>query len=344
MERHNEKCYGQIIQNDMRNITDFFAETIGIALLLSCSSSSSKAVEEKGGLLWEISGNGLEQSSYLFGTAHGGSFIAATYILDSIPSFEEAFSSVTQFIGESYSSSGNQNLMLMDSTYAELLDEEDLAILDTVMLKYLNRSSDKIKIKPSFLTRLISEKKRFILVQEKMRAKLYAEKYLDLRDIDELVYVSEEPMDITLQKRAIKKGYDIIGLDNRINFQFDTTDDSLTLTQQAEHMISIFKNNQLDELIRVSLKLPLIDSLNDAYYEQDLDQIEHISIKLFSDSLNYGDIQRELLFERNFKWMEHITSLIREQPSFIAVGVRHLPGENGLIDLLRKEGHTVVPL
>lgn len=109
-------------------------------------------------------------------------------------------------------------------------------------------------------------------------------------------------------------------------------------------MISNFKNSELDDFIRERLDLPLIDSLKDAYYEQDLDQIEHISIKLYSDSLNYGDIQKELLFERNFKWMDHIPSLIREQPSFIAVGVRHLPGENGLIDLLRKEGFTVEPL
>lgn len=92
------------------------------------------------------------------------------------------------------------------------------------------------------------------------------------------------------------------------------------------------------------MELPLIDSLQNAYYAQDLDQIEIISVKLYSDSLNYGDIQRELLFDRNFKWMELIPSLIREQPSFIAVGVRHLPGENGMIDLLRKEGFTVEPL
>ena len=232
----------------------------------------------------------------------------------------------------------------MDSTYAELLGKEDLDLLDSVLLKYLNRPSDKIKIKPSFLTRLISEKKRFNLVQEMMMAKLKAKKYLDLADLDELVFISTEPMDITLQKKAIKKGYDIIGLDNIIDFQLDTTNDSLTLTQQAEHMISLFENNQLDDFIRESLELPLIDSLQDAYYAQDLDQIEHISIKLYSDPLNYGDIQRELLFDRNFKWMEHIHSLIGEQPSFIAVGVRHLPGENGLIDLLRKEGFTVEPL
>lgn len=336
------KCDEQISQNYMRYITACFAVIIGIGLYFSCTSSS--AVEKKGGLLWEISGNGLDQSSYLFGTAHGGPFIAATYLLDSIPGFEKAFSSVSRFIDEGDSSSGYQDNVLMDSTYAELLGKEDLDLLDSVLLKYLNRPSDKIKIKPSFLTRLISEKKRFNLVQEMMMAKLKAKKYLDLADLDELVFISTEPMDITLQKKAIKKGYDIIGLDDIIDFQLDTTNDSLTLTQQAEHMISLFENNQLDDFIRESLELPLIDSLQDAYYAQDLDQIEHISIKLYSDPLNYGDIQRELLFDRNFKWMEHIHSLIGEQPSFIAVGVRHLPGENGLIDLLRKEGFTVEPL
>lgn len=314
-----------------------------IALTFSCSST---AVEKKGGLLWKISGNGLDQSSYLFGTAHGGPFIAAAYILDSIPCFEEAFSSVTQFVGEReiYSSPDLQDIMLMDSTYAELLDEEDIAILDSVLLKYLNTPSDNVKIKPSFLIQVISEKKRYKLVQEMMRAKLVAKKYLDLTDGDELVFISEEPMDFTLQRRAIKKGYHIIGLDNEINYLYDNADYTLSLKQQAENMIHIFRNNMLENELRASLASPLTDSLKDAYYDQDLDKIENYTAVLKSDTTHLGEKHRELLFERNFKWMEHIPRLIREQPSFIAVGVRHLPGGNGLIDLLRKKGFTVEPL
>lgn len=329
-----------MIQCNMVKIAVFFATTIGIALLLSCTSVT--AVEKKNGLLWEISGKGLDQSSYLFGTAHGGPFIAATYILDGIPCFEEAFLSVTRFVGEDHFSS-YPDIVQMNSTYDELLSKKEISVLDSVLLKYLHATSDNVKIKPSFLTRVIGEKIKYQLVQERMSAKLINKKYLDPADFDEFVFISEEPMDITLLKRAVKKGYDIIGLDNRINFQFDTTNDSLTLKQQAEQMISIFENNQLNDLIRARLELPLIDSLKDAYYEQDLDLIEHISVKLYTDSLNYGNIERELLFERNFKWMEHIPSIIHEQPSFIAVGVRHLPGENGLIDLLRKEGFIVEP-
>lgn len=324
------------------NTSTWLKVSIVIILAFSCSSSPK---EEQGGLLWQISGNGLDQSSYLFGTAHGGPFIAATYILDSIPYFEEAFSLVNQFIGENYSSSGYQDIILMDSTYAELLGKEDLAVLDSVLLKYLNTPAENMNIKPSFLAQMISEKKRFKIVQEMMMAKLIEKKYLDLSDVDELVFISEESMDVTLRKRAIKEGYHIIGLDNKINFQFDhDVCDTLSLKQQAEIMIHIFENNLFDDELRASLESPMTDSLKNAYYEQDLDKIENISVILYSDSTYYGEVQRNLLFERNFKWMEHIPSLIREQPSFIAVGVRHLPGENGLIDLLRKEGFTVEPL
>ncbi|HML70186.1 MAG TPA: TraB/GumN family protein [Macellibacteroides fermentans] len=48
-----------------------------------------------------------------------------------------------------------------------------------------------------------------------------------------------------------------------------------------------------------------------------------------------------LVYDRNLKWMDHIPQLISEKPSFIAVGVRHLPCKDGLIDLLRRKGYTV---
>ena len=42
-----------------------------ITALLAVVSLSLPAQEEKAGWLWEISGNGLKQTSYLFGTCHG---------------------------------------------------------------------------------------------------------------------------------------------------------------------------------------------------------------------------------------------------------------------------------
>ena len=55
----------------------------------------------------------------------------------------------------------------------------------------------------------------------------------------------------------------------------------------------------------------------------------------------YNDM---ILFDRNKKWMEHIPKLISEQASRIAVGAAHLPGQDGLINLLRLQGFTVEPV
>jgi uncharacterized protein YbaP (TraB family) len=33
-----------------------------------------------------------------------------------------------------------------------------------------------------------------------------------------------------------------------------------------------------------------------------------------------------------------------EQPTFLAVGAGHLPGENGVIGLLKKSGYTITPV
>lgn len=52
----------------------------------------------------------------------------------------------------------------------------------------------------------------------------------------------------------------------------------------------------------------------------------------------------QLLDDRNKKWLPVITAAIRQQPAFFAVGAAHLAGRKGLINLLRKKGFTVLPV
>jgi uncharacterized protein YbaP (TraB family) len=42
--------------------------------------------------------------------------------------------------------------------------------------------------------------------------------------------------------------------------------------------------------------------------------------------------------------MNKIPELMKAQPTFIAVGVRHLPGKDGLIALLLEKGYQVEPI
>ncbi len=52
----------------------------------------------------------------------------------------------------------------------------------------------------------------------------------------------------------------------------------------------------------------------------------------------------EFYTKRNAEWMEKIKKMMAQAPSFIAVGVSHLEGDDGLLALLRKEGYTLEPV
>ena len=52
----------------------------------------------------------------------------------------------------------------------------------------------------------------------------------------------------------------------------------------------------------------------------------------------------ELVNERNHRWIPVIDKNVHQGSCLIAVGALHLPGEIGLISLLRKEGYTLTPV
>ena len=55
-------------------------------------------------------------------------------------------------------------------------------------------------------------------------------------------------------------------------------------------------------------------------------------------------ISEELVNDRNRRWISVIDANVHQSSCLIAVGALHLPGENGLINLLRKEGYTLKPV
>src|SRR5690606_16752598 len=52
----------------------------------------------------------------------------------------------------------------------------------------------------------------------------------------------------------------------------------------------------------------------------------------------------KMLDNRNKNWIQKIIEFANEQRVFFGVGAGHLPGDNGVINLLRKEGYTVKPV
>jgi hypothetical protein len=78
--------------------------------------------------------------------------------------------------------------------------------------------------------------------------------------------------------------------------------------------------------------------LADLYNQQDLDGIQALSDKDDPGMDEYMDL---LLYGRNRKWARILDTLLPDKSLLIAVGAAHLPGKQGVIELLRKEGYTV---
>jgi len=54
-----------------------------------------------------------------------------------------------------------------------------------------------------------------------------------------------------------------------------------------------------------------------------------------------GEYTHLLLDQRNANWIPVMERMMKDQPVFFAVGAGHLPGEKGVIALLRGQGYKV---
>jgi len=90
-----------------------------------------------------------------------------------------------------------------------------------------------------------------------------------------------------------------------------------------------------------ALKLGASRVLNKPFNMQDLEGIDRLSQKDETGINGYMDL---LLYDRNRKWARELDGLLGQKSLLIAVGAAHLPGVNGVIELLRKEGYTLEPV
>ena len=273
-------------------------------------------------LLWKVEGNGLSKPSYLMGTHH---FAPASFI-DSIAGLNDAISNCDAVYGEMHrdvmtSMESQQKLAMaliapQDSTLDVVLTPEQYAIVEKVVNSYLTPlgvSLDMLKqLKPQGL----------VIQLQAMQAKKY------LKDFD-----PSNLIDTGLQKRGADAGKQLGG--------FETVDDQIaalfssTLKEQAESLVDMCEHDA--EFNEVSEKL------NKAYFNQNLD---YMLKQITNPDAGATPTEKELetlLWGRNKRWVEKLTVLMPQQSILVCVGAGHLPGDKGLVSLLRNAGYTVTP-
>jgi len=136
--------------------------------------------------------------------------------------------------------------------------------------------------------------------------------------------------DMVLTQMAQKQGLEIHGLET-VAEQMDVLDQT-PYKEQADQLIEMISNveetkESYAQIVR-------------AYKAEHLEDLQ----KLLDENMGAAGEKSAMLDDRNIKWIPKIQKVIEEKHCFIAVGAGHLPGEMGLINLLRDEGYEVNPI
>ena len=299
---------------------NFSIAQVAIEPIGETQSDTSQHVEMglQKSLLWEISGNGLEIPSYLFGTIHiigKDDFILTDETKESFDKSERVTFEINMEEMNDLSTmfSLMSKVMMPDAmTLKDLLEEKDYIFvkeklaelgLPAMMMGVLER------IKPMFLT-------------------TFASGDMDPNGMQngELVSYEMEFMEMAQQMEK-----EMAGLET-IDYQISIFD-SIPLDDQAQMLVESLKaesegSDQLKEMV-------------DLYLSEDIEGMQEM---FKGDEEGIAEFEDVLLINRNRNWIPIMRGMMKEKPTFFAVGAGHLGGEYGVIKLLRIEGYTLKPL
>lgn len=278
------------------------------------------AVSVNAQLLWKISGNGLEKPSYLFGTHH----IAPVSVIDSVPGMNDAIANSDKIYGEMIMSEATspqaQQVMMgyamapQDSLLTTVLAPAQLDSLNTMLKRYMGpmgSANQFAQLKPAMLSTLLA------LMQSQT---IFPN------------FNPQQQLDGEIQKRGAALGKEIGGFEtiqDQCNALFGSS-----IIEQAESLMDMVRHD--DQSAEMAKKLA------QAYLSGDLNAM----LALMEDPANGASEEwtERMIDRRNANWMRVMAGLLPTASVFIAVGAGHLPGDAGLISLLRKNGYSVDPV
>ena len=128
--------------------------------------------------------------------------------------------------------------------------------------------------------------------------------------------------------------------------------------QARQRRMEVVGIETLDEQIAAINELPqedqkqmLLDAMDEDYKDSMADMMKLYrkgdleGLQEMSEEEDMGeDFESALVVDRNKTMAGRIVPMIMEKATFIGVGALHLPGEEGLIELLRAEGFSVDPV
>lgn len=267
----------------------------------------AKAQDLENTLLWKVSGKNIETPSYLYGTMH----VVCEVNFDE--DVNKALEETTQMYLELDMDEPNfqmemMKLMMMKDgiTLKSLLSEEDQKTLNEFLKENLGYDLSLLNnLKPFFISSMLYPK----IIDCDMKA-----------------------VDLELMEISKKQNEAIFGLE-LVQEQMKIFDDIDYKVQINELMKSVKDNLKKD---KAEMK-----ELQEIYKSENISKM--LEVMLSSDNKLMSDYNDVMLTNRNKNWIPIIEKAM-STPTFFAFGAGHLAGENGVINLLIKEGYNVEPI
>ena len=261
-------------------------------------------------LLWEVSGRGLTEPSYLYGTMH--------MVCAEDTKMSEGLKSAIKKSKQVYFEIDMDNMDEMMSVLKFARMTNGLKLSDLVSPVDYQKLEDYFKdnkfvlpfgmmsrFKPYFITAIISEG----IMNCKKK-------------------ISVEQM---IMSEARQYDKEVNGLET-LEFQASIFD-SIPYEKQAQDLVMYV--DSIDKFKEITMEMV------DMYRKQDINNMDSLMEKSDPGMMQYMDL---LLYDRNKRWASQIPEQMFNMPTLFAVGAGHLGGEKGIISLLKKQGFTMKPL
>ena len=302
---------------------------------------------QKDGMLWEISGNGLSHKSYLFGTMHGdGHNYKLEEIFTAFPQLHEVLGNVSciyleqskdfndsAVVADCVASASifvkadeanDYNALPQGESYRGLYDSrEKFRLVDNFFSEKLRRSS-YTQFKPAYWV------ERLRLNRMKGSAKAVS--------VDDCLY------HYALQKNIKVSGLETYEESARalVEATRDSAEYLKSLKEQAadlyDAIVQMEKVAQMEKIAQME-KVAASTSSYEMYLSGDLEKLCTKNLSFIPNEV----YEQKMGAERNNRWLRKIEDILKDRTCLIAVGAMHLPGDKGLIALLRAKRYNVQP-
>ena len=255
-------------------------------------------------LLWEVSGNGLKKNSYIYGTMH-----------------------VSNKVSYHLSDAFFKNLLASDMVANESEPRTWTELYDLFSAFYVQ--NNYLGFYTNFYLLPIEKTDLYPLFKS---SNYNLESLLTRTNEWQKEYQEDTYLDMFIYRIGRKYNKQTVGLEDVKKTTYNIAKAEATVNRKE-----IEKNRQA--ILKILKNKSYEQALVDFYREKDLDMID--SLTLLSSPKDY---LKEMLYNRNIIMANSIDSLAKKGSLFSAIGAAHLPGKNGVIEILRHKGYRVTPI